>query len=239
MSMSELMAKQLQLQRVVDRALDNFKKLGRNNLTAAKVRARIGSLKESWLLMINGHAALLRATTEANRSSMDYFKDNALDTSEENYLLALDHMSESLEELEPPVSPNTTFNSSQLRASSSFSVSHLPSIQLPPFDGNYSDWEEFRDRFTTLIIKNKELNDFARMHFLKSCVKGRAHACIANLTITADNFSVAWQALTTRFESKRRLLNYHLSSLLDLNALSRESASELQSLSQRHGYCLK
>ncbi|EZA55454.1 hypothetical protein X777_04753, partial [Ooceraea biroi] len=81
---------------------------------------------------------------------------------------------------------------------------------LSPFDGKFEEWEQFRDRFQSLIIDNNELSNFARMHFLTSCLKGRALDCVSNLAVTGENFEAAWQALTARFESKRRLLTVHL-----------------------------
>lgn len=229
--MAELLAQQLSIQRLIEKALDNFKKIGKNNLTPAKVRSRIQSLKDKWMQMLGGHAALMKVIPEASRATIDYFKEDGLATTEEHYQSALDYMSECLEELEPPVSPNTTLDVSQFRASSSaFSLSHLPPIQLPPFDGNVNDWEQFRNRFTTFIIENKNLNNFAKMHFLTSCVRGRALESIGKIVVTADNFEIAWRKLTSRFENKRKLVNLHLSTLLGLPVMSRESASELQTL---------
>ncbi|EZA60624.1 hypothetical protein X777_14434 [Ooceraea biroi] len=71
------------------------------------------------------------------------------------------------------------------------------------------------------------------MHFLASCLKGRALESIADLSITGDNFDIAWKTLTSRFESKRRILNVHLSAILNLTSLTRESSSELHSLRDR------
>ncbi|XP_029671978.1 uncharacterized protein LOC115240763 [Formica exsecta] len=81
-----------------------------------------------------------------------------------------------------------------------------------------------------LIRNNTELTDFARMHFLSSCLKGRALECIANISVTAANFEIAWKALTSRYKSKRRSINTHLWTLLNLSPITRESASELQTL---------
>ncbi|EFN85430.1 hypothetical protein EAI_17225, partial [Harpegnathos saltator] len=92
---------------------------------------------------------------------------------------------------------------------------------LPPFDGSITEWESFRDRFTTLIIENKELNDFTRMHFLVSFLRGRALECLADFAVTADNFSGAWRVLLDRYDNRRRLLTAHLSTLLNLPRLSR------------------
>lgn len=145
--------------------------------------------------MLNGHSALFRMKEET-KQTMDYFQKDVIATVEDSYQNALDYMSECLEELEPPVSPNTSVASASFRApSSTFSLAHLPPIKLPPIDGKYEEWEIFRDLFHALIVRNRDFNNFARMHFLKSCLKGRAADCIADVAITGENFDVAWNAL--------------------------------------------
>ncbi|XP_024872888.1 uncharacterized protein LOC112455302 [Temnothorax curvispinosus] len=216
--MTEQLGGQPQFQRIIERFLENFKRIGKNNLSP----------------FLNGHAALARTISADVRATLPYFKENQFETTNAVYEAALDYMAECLEELEPVVSPNHSFAASTMRTDgSAFSLSHLPPIRLPPFDGNYDEWEQFRDRFTALIRKNKELDDFTRMHFLSSCLKGRAAECIANIAVTADNFEIAWQTLTMRYENKRRSLNAHLSSILNLSVLSRESASELRALNDK------
>lgn len=228
--MAEL-TKQLQLQRIIERSLDNFKKVGRNNWTPARVRSRIQTLKETWDLFLDGHATLVKIISDTSKQSVEYFKENLFDATEEVYQTTLDCMAECLQELEPHVGAFQSRDNGHPRANmSAFSLSHLPPIRLPPFDGTYDAWEQFRDRFTALIIQNHELNDFARMYFLTSCIQGRALDCIRNISVTSDNFDVAWQALISRYENKRRLLNLHLSTLLNLPGVSREYVGDLLSL---------
>lgn len=139
-------------------------------------------------------------------------------------------MTECLEDLEPVVSHNQSLDMSNSNLDpSSLSQSHMPKINLPPFDRNYSEWETFRDRFSALIIKNTSLSDFARMHYLASSLKGRTLDSISNISITADNFSLCWNTLK-RFENKRRLIASHFSTLFGLSVLNKESALELQLL---------
>ncbi|XP_070169577.1 uncharacterized protein [Polyergus mexicanus] len=229
--MAEQCVPQQQLQYTIDCYLENFKKIGRNNLTPAKVRSRISQLEKYWNQFFNGHTDLAQRIPEATRSSFAYFKDKQFDSTSAAYQTAMDHMAEILEEMEPVVSPNPSLSSTRLHAdASAFSLSHLPPIKLPPFDGNYDEWEQFRDRFTTLIRENSDLNNFARMHFLSSCLKGSALDCIANISITAANFEIAWKALTSRYDDKKRSINKHLSKLLGLSSISRESATEMQTL---------
>ncbi|XP_011884105.1 PREDICTED: uncharacterized protein LOC105571249 [Vollenhovia emeryi] len=229
--MSEQLSRLQPVQRVIERSLENFKKIGRNNLTPATIRSRMSCLKETWISFMNKHAELERATPEATRSSVTYFKDNHFDKTNDAYEKALDYMAECLEALEPAVSLNQSFANVSVRPDTNgFSLSHLPPIRLPPFDGNYDEWDQFRDRFTALIRENKDLDNFARMHYLTSCLKGRALESIANIAITAANFPVAWKTLTSRYENKRRSLHVHFSTILNLTPLIRESASELHAL---------
>lgn len=228
--MTEIMDRQQQLQRTIERSFDNFKKIGRNNHTAAKIRTRIQSLKEAWMEFQSGHIALRRAIPTSDPVTLAYFKKNVYDRIEEIFISTLDYMSECLEEVEPHVSFNESTEQRRNRPYELLSLSNLPSINLSPFDGNYEQWEPFRDRFTCLIINNPDLSNFARMHYLTSCLKGKALECINNLPVTADSFCDAWKKLMIRFENKRRLLNKHMSVLLNLAAIPRESADDLQSL---------
>ncbi|EFN60697.1 hypothetical protein EAG_05512, partial [Camponotus floridanus] len=92
---------------------------------------------------------------------------------------------------------------------------------LPPSSGKADEWENFRDRFTALIIKNPELSDFARMHFLVSSLTDRARDVVAGTPVTADNFAVAWKVLTSRLENKRKLIEIHVAELYNLPSVNR------------------
>ncbi|KAL6419468.1 hypothetical protein ACFW04_011391 [Cataglyphis niger] len=133
-------------------------------------------------------------TPTFTNSTLEYFKEAQFEARKEIYNTALDNMTECLE------------HGLSIPDASTLSISHLPCIRLPPFDGTYADWENFHDRFTGLIIKNKNISDFARMHFFAFSLKGRAR----------------------EFENKRRLFASHLSALLGLSAVARESAPDLR-----------
>jgi len=184
------------------RALDNFKKIRRSNYTVAKIRSRMTSFKDTWNQCLQSHAAVFQAYLSTRREKIEYFQENQLDIHADLYQITMDYMAECLEELEQSVSPNQSLNNSTHSDNSSLSLRHLPAIQLPPFSGKFEEWESFRDRFTLLIIQNKKLSDFNRMHFLASNLTGRARDTIASFTVTADNFEIAWKALAARFENK-------------------------------------
>ncbi|XP_029164818.1 uncharacterized protein LOC114936016 [Nylanderia fulva] len=213
------------------RSLANFKKLGRSNWTPAKIRSRLASLQETWNQCVRNHAILIQLVPEEDRDELDYFKDDQFAAHEDIYQTAKDFMNECLEEVAPVVShdssTDTTFSRSE---PASFSLKHLPPIKLPPFSGKSDEWETFLDRFQALIIDNRDLSEFSKMHFLVSSLTGSARDAIAGIKVIADNFQVAWKALTVRFENKRRLIETHLSTLYHLPKMTRESAVELHAL---------
>lgn len=227
------------LKRSIERALDNFKKLGKANYTAAKIRSRLSNLKENWGQFRTGHAFLLSVTPAKEKASMDYFREELFENTEDIFATTQDYMTECLEEIEPCVSHNSSFNQSVLRSEpNTISSSHMPKIQLLPFDGTYSDWETFRDRFSALIINNSALSDFARLHYFVSALKGRALDCVRDIKLTAENFQIAWQTLNSRFDDKRRLIASHFSEILGAAAISKESASALQSLRDKYNIAI-
>jgi len=194
----------------------------------------MGALKETWAQCVTCHAALMQLYPETKRREIAYFEQQEFDDHEDLYQAALDYMMECLEELEPAspsaplASPNYRFNDS-----ASFSVSHLPPIKIPPFAGKLDEWESFRDRFSSLIIQNRDLTDFSRMHFLASSLTGSALDAIRTVPVTADNFGIAWKTLVSRYDNKRRLVDVHVSALHSLPIVSRESATELSDLRDR------
>ncbi|XP_057334392.1 uncharacterized protein LOC130673418 [Microplitis mediator] len=63
---------------------------------------------------------------------------------------------------------------------------NLPKIKLPTFQGNYDEWDSFKDLFTSLVISENSLTGSQKMHYLKTQVKGEAASLLANLQATAN-----------------------------------------------------
>lgn len=107
----------------------------------------------------------------------------------------------------------------------------LPKIELPCFEGDYTDWLNFRDLFLSLIHENEGLNHVQKLHYLKSCLKNNAAQIIASLPTIASNYSVAWQLINERFNNERILIKTHVDNILDAVPIQRESATSIRTLS--------
>ncbi|KZC14041.1 hypothetical protein WN55_06473 [Dufourea novaeangliae] len=56
-------------------------------------------------------------------------------------------------------------------------------MNLPPFDGTYSQWVKYRNTFTSLIHRNASLPRMLKVHYLISSLAGSTARTIENIDI--------------------------------------------------------
>ena len=64
----------------------------------------------------------------------------------------------------------------------------LPTIEIPKFRGQITEFRHFYDIFSSLIINNQALDDVKKFYYLLSSVTNEAHQLIQNLPVTQQNF---------------------------------------------------
>jgi hypothetical protein len=106
----------------------------------------------------------------------------------------------------------------------------LPTISLPKFDGNISNWLHYRDTFQSLIIDNSHSSNIQRNHYLNSSLKDEAKQLIANLQITSDNFTVAWNLVCQRYQNQRIIAMAHAKHLCNIPHMKRGDCSSMRQL---------
>lgn len=127
----------------------------------------------------------------------------------------------------------STLNNSSLRKEIK-----LPQITIPKFSGDYSSWPPFYDLFKCMIHENEKLSPVQKMHYLKSCLAGEAEQLTRHLTITQDNYQVAWNVLCKRFQNTRVLVNTTLKILFSQPHVQTESSVHIRNLLDRTNECL-
>lgn len=106
----------------------------------------------------------------------------------------------------------------------------LPEIKLREFSGNLDEWVSFRDLYVSLIHTNQQLTAVQKLHYLRATLSGEAARIISSLEISANNYAVAWNLLKERFENPSLLIKRHMSALLSIPPLKKESAVGLAEL---------
>lgn len=118
-----------------------------------------------------------------------------------------------LTSLLPPPAPVATPTITSVPAISHSIGVKLPTITLPQFDGDLNEWLTFHDSFSSLIHSSADIPCIQKFQYLRSALKGDALKLIESLTISAANYSVAWQSLLNRYSNKYLLKKKHLQAI--------------------------
>lgn len=106
----------------------------------------------------------------------------------------------------------------------------LPEIQLPKFDGSELGWLDFRGIYLDLIHSNNNLSNIAKYHYLVSCIRdGKAYKFVQSLSISNENYPVAWKNLTDHYNNEFIIKKSHMKRLYDIKKPVENSSSSLQS----------
>ncbi|XP_076385701.1 uncharacterized protein LOC105664200 [Megachile rotundata] len=135
------------------------------------------------------------------------------ETFEETYFNIIAEIETFIKNSRPPsIVPNQVVGQSASPTSSQAPLTvKLPTIHLPTFDGNLSNWIRFRDTFNSLVHET-ELSDVQKFHYLNSSLKGPAARVIQSLGVSESNYQSS-TALRELIDDARN----HLAALKSLN----------------------
>lgn len=125
---------------------------------------------------------------------------------------------------------NQLNNSQSNLGNQSFTQLRLPSVKLPNFSGNYTEWIEFRDAFTSMIHDNTSISEIDKFYYLRSSLGGDASTIIDSLKSSNSNYALAWQLLSERFENTRLMIYNHMSAIFEQKSIREDSHKDLRKL---------
>lgn len=117
------------------------------------------------------------------------------------------------------------------------SAPKLPEIQIAKFDGNYIQWRQFKNMFTSLVI-NGQYSGIHKLAYLKSYLVGEAAKLIQHLQLSEENFDSAWTLLSDRYDNERLQVAGVLEKLLKQPNIQQSSATMLKSLHDVSNECI-
>lgn len=106
----------------------------------------------------------------------------------------------------------------------------LPRIEVPKFNGDMNNWQEFRELFSTMIHENKKISDVQKIQYLKTHVIDSAAEVIKHFQVNANNYLTAWTLLNKRYNNKKLLINNNLKRLFSQRYIKEEKSAEIKSL---------
>lgn len=215
----------------IKRVLVNYKKLSKQNITLSKTKGRLSNLEELWKKCQALHVRLMQtATTEEQRSTQYFAKDEILDV-EDAFLEAADYLNDAIGKFtKVETAPSDKGNESSFRDSLSATALQLPRITLPKFSGNFSEWENFRGIFESLVATNDSLSNTQKLHYLKASLSGDAALLVSNIRVSDANYDAAWQLLAKEYDNQNAIIHAHIHAFADLPKMKTETVSELKRL---------
>ena len=106
----------------------------------------------------------------------------------------------------------------------------LPVLELPKFEGSFSEWNQFKDTFQAVVDNNPRISNVEKFYYLKACLKGRAAEAISSIQVTNENYDDAWDILSQRFENKKLSVFSHVAAIVDFPNLTKENVTSLRNL---------
>ncbi|XP_055614816.1 uncharacterized protein LOC129761133 [Toxorhynchites rutilus septentrionalis] len=198
-----------------------------DELQTGQIQARLEKLEKKWdeFEEVQEEIAALDEKGE--------YKEECLNIDKEFEAQYFEIRVEFLEKLQATTTPAGGFDTSVVRnntALGNHTGVRLPQISLPEFNGDYRNWLSFESTFVSLIHESNDINDVQKFHYLKSALKGEAAKLIQSLTVTGENYIIAWETITKRYSNEYLLRKRHLQALMEYPKLEHESAAAIHGL---------
>ena len=179
-----------------------------DQLTYNKLSRQVDSLKTKWDSYQASHDLLETKLIETGNSKEydDYQKEhNVIET---EYLTELNKFEAKLDELTTtPHAGNPTTELPRLT---------LPTITLPEFNGDISEWPAFWDKFNGLIHARKDIPKINKFSYLLGQLKTTALLLVSQLAVTEDNYDIAIKLLKDNYEDKDQITTKLVNKLINL-----------------------
>lgn len=222
----------------LQRFIDNHNKTADNKITTGYIQARSKLLDDNWVIFKSKHDTIKKGVKREDRKKVPYFTEDTFSKFQEDFLDIKGTLHDLLIKLQTNPQPGNQANQ-QLHNLQNQGDVKLPKVNIPEFSGNYEDWTNFHDLFTSLIHNNAKLTNVQKMHYLKTALKGDAVHLLKHFSITEANYTPAWAMLIARYKNSRLIINSHLKTLVSQPKLLKESAVGLRLLLDTTTECLQ
>lgn len=117
----------------------------------------------------------------------------------------------------------------------------LPTINLPIFNGDCLNWQQFWDIFRGTIHESRDINGAQKFSYLKGQLTGDALQLIEGFTLTDHNYQEAVTLLMETYGKPYKIIHAHLNAIFDIKKSDCSSAglSKFRAVYENHLRSLK
>ena len=126
--------------------------------------------------------------------------------------------------------PNSILNPNNITISERQDRPKLPTIQIPKFTREHSQWVAWKHSFENIVHLRDDLSNYIKHTQLINAVSGIAAKKIVAFPLSDENYPKAWEALCEAFDQKRIIVAEHLDAILGLPVVTKANPEELSFL---------
>ena len=110
------------------------------------------------------------------------------------------------------------------------SISRLPNLKLPKFDGKYANYKRFMSSFDHLVHKDPGISNIDKFNYLLSCLSGPALAVIEAFQVSNENYPKAIALLKERYDNNALIFQDHISELFSIPKMTSSDPLSLRNI---------
>ncbi|XP_052741090.1 uncharacterized protein LOC112045429 [Bicyclus anynana] len=218
----------------VQKAQLNFNKSPKQRINLSYLETRLETLENINNLFTKCHEEITSKIPRDERTTIGYFITDTFEKFEELYTNYKGTLKEKMKEFcqsqqMRTLSPSRTTNLPEVK---------LPTIHIPTFSGKYTEWPSFSDLFISIIHNNASLDDVRKLHYLKSLLSGEAEQLLKTITVTSQNYTLAWETISKRYNNVKYISNCILKRLFGIKTITSESGQLLKQLLDITSECI-
>ncbi|KAI5635719.1 putative peptidase (DUF1758) domain-containing protein [Phthorimaea operculella] len=105
----------------------------------------------------------------------------------------------------------------------------LPTIAIPVFTGKFTEYKAFIGLFDSLVHQDTKLSDIQKLYYLRNFLKNEPYDLICNLPLVDSSYKESLTILKERYDNKYVIISEHVNKLLDLQPITKSTASSIRS----------
>ncbi|XP_037820360.1 uncharacterized protein LOC119609586 [Lucilia sericata] len=217
---------------------ESFSKLHAEDLTESLVEAKLESLEEDWKTIRTSYEAIYSAADSLISPEFKELSRTRFRECREKYQLTKASMNDLLKAAKsPPTVQTDPYHSSTLGGSSFYPMNttfdlsevglRVPACDIKVFNGSYEEWPAFRDMFSVLYHTNPRVSQVEKFFHLLNKTSGDALAIVRKFSLSEQNYMPAWNALKSRYENKKFLVEIQMKTLFNLEPAKSENSVDI------------
>lgn len=225
LSLEDILKEQVETGVWISRMWDKILSLDKAKINNFILEARLERLDNYWDTFLKNHRTIMR---DPKASETDYVKNSMFDDIEEKYF---DNKALISQEIAKVKSASASVMQPSEKIKIEDEEEKLPKIpDLPTFSGNILEWENFKQKFESLVDDSDSLTEVQKFTYLKQHLFGEPAQILRDIPTNESNYKESWEKLVKKYGNSR-ILSYTLMLILyNIKPAEKRAASELDRL---------